>query len=169
MSALEIMGEEERTQYEKVRDAKSRLYGHKEVPEGSTVKPYAPTIFRSTYIYQRRYGDEPWAIAMRRSDPRSAKRIFVDDVLRATCRHYQIRRIDIISDRRFRSIVWPRQVAMYVAREVTEASLPEIGRHFGNRDHTTVLNALRKVTSRIDEDVVRHDIFSIKKSLGRAL
>ena len=52
---------------------------------------------------------------------------------------------DLLSQRRHRSVVWPRQVGMYLAKQLTARSLPEIGRRFGNRDHTTVLHAIRKI------------------------
>lgn len=63
--------------------------------------------------------------------------------------HFGIRLIDMRSNRRARSVAWPRQVAMYLSRRLTVHSLPEIGREFGNRDHTTVMQAITRVTAAI--------------------
>ncbi|MDX2156590.1 MAG: chromosomal replication initiator protein DnaA, partial [Hyphomicrobiaceae bacterium] len=73
------------------------------------------------------------------------RRIRIDDILRVVSRHYGVSRGDILSQRRHRSVVWPRQIGMYLAKQLTHRSLPEIGRRFGNRDHTTVLHAIRKI------------------------
>jgi hypothetical protein len=67
-------------------------------------------------------------------------------------RHYNVSRTDMLSNRRTRVIVKPRQIAMYLAKIMTPRSLPEIGRRFGGRDHTTVLHAVRKVEGMISED-----------------
>jgi chromosomal replication initiation ATPase DnaA len=65
--------------------------------------------------------------------------------------YYGLKPIEMISQRRGRSVAWPRQVAMYLCRQLTPHSLPSIGRHFGGRDHTTVLHAIRAVESRKGE------------------
>ncbi len=77
------------------------------------------------------------------------------DVATATCEHFDLTPQELCSQSRVSRIAWPRQVAMYLARELTEESLPAIGRHFGGRDHTTVLHACRRARSRIAEDPVR--------------
>ena len=59
---------------------------------------------------------------------------------------------ELIGDRRSQNIVYPRQVAMYLSRELTDSSLPKIGREFGGRDHTTVIHATSKITRLIRED-----------------
>ena len=59
---------------------------------------------------------------------------------------------ELIGDRRSQNIVYPRQVAMYLSRELTDSSLPRIGRHFGGRDHTTVIHATSKIARLIRED-----------------
>jgi chromosomal replication initiator protein len=59
---------------------------------------------------------------------------------------------ELISQKRSHAIAYPRQIAMYLSRELTDSSLPKIGREFGNRDHTTVIHATRQITSRINED-----------------
>ncbi|MHA1517101.1 MAG: chromosomal replication initiator protein DnaA, partial [Alphaproteobacteria bacterium] len=87
--------------------------------------------------------DEPVTIAvaeqtvrdlMRGAEPR---RVRIDDILRTVSKHYGVNRGDLLSGRRNRSIVRPRQIGMYLAKLLTSRSLPEIGRRFGNRDHTT--------------------------------
>lgn len=73
------------------------------------------------------------------------RRVKIDDILRIISKHFGVNRSDLLSSRRTRSIVRPRQIGMYLAKQLTSRSLPEIGRRFGNRDHTTVLHAIRKI------------------------
>jgi chromosomal replication initiator protein len=70
----------------------------------------------------------------------------------AACKHFEISQEELLSSQRTRRIAWPRQVAMYLSRELTEESLPAIGRHFGGRDHTTVLHAWKRTAERISSD-----------------
>jgi chromosomal replication initiator protein len=79
-------------------------------------------------------------------------RIKIDDILKVVGRHYNVARADLLSPRRARSVVVPRQVGMYLAKKLTARSLPEIGRRFGGRDHSTVLHAVRKI-----EDLMKSD------------
>ncbi len=80
-------------------------------------------------------------------EPRS-----VGEIQAAACRHFGLTSEELLSTARTARIAWPRQVAMYLARELTGESLPSIGRHFGGRDHTTVLHAWRRTTARIADD-----------------
>ncbi|MGH6763274.1 MAG: chromosomal replication initiator protein DnaA [Phyllobacterium sp.] len=80
------------------------------------------------------------------------KRIRIEEIQRIVARHYNVSKQDLLSNRRTRTIVKPRQIAMYLAKILTLRSLPEIGRRFGGRDHTTVLHAVRKI-----EDLVGND------------
>lgn len=73
------------------------------------------------------------------------KRTRVEDILKVVASHYNVTRADILSQRRTANVVKPRQIAMYLAKTLTLRSLPEIGRRFGGRDHTTVLHAVRKI------------------------
>jgi chromosomal replication initiator protein len=73
------------------------------------------------------------------------RRISIDDIQKQVAAHFNIRLADMYSARRARSVARPRQVAMYLAKQLTSRSLPEIGRKFGGRDHTTVMHAVRKV------------------------
>ena len=72
-------------------------------------------------------------------------RVRIDDILKVVGRHYNVARADLLSPRRARSVVVPRQIGMYLAKKLTPRSLPEIGRRFGGRDHSTVLHAVRKI------------------------
>lgn len=79
-------------------------------------------------------------------------RIRIDDILKVVGRHYNVARTDLLSPRRARTIVRPRQVGMYLAKKLTPRSLPEIGRRFGGRDHSTVLHAVRKIEEMLKTD-----------------
>ncbi|WP_316169144.1 helix-turn-helix domain-containing protein, partial [Bradyrhizobium sp. SZCCHNR3111] len=71
--------------------------------------------------------------------------ISVHTIQRVVCDHYRMRMSDMQSSRRMRGLVRPRQVAMYLCRILTSKSLPEIGRRFGGRDHTTILHAIKQI------------------------
>ncbi len=73
------------------------------------------------------------------------RRVTIDDIQKQVSQHFNVRVADMHSARRARSVARPRQVAMYLAKQLTSRSLPEIGRKFGGRDHTTVMHAVRKV------------------------
>jgi chromosomal replication initiator protein len=75
----------------------------------------------------------------------SDRRITIDEIQKKVAEHYNIRLADMHSARRARAVARPRQVAMYLCKQLTPRSLPEIGRKFGGRDHTTVIHAVRKV------------------------
>jgi chromosomal replication initiator protein len=73
------------------------------------------------------------------------KRITVDDIQKAAAEHFGLKQADLGSERRTRSVARPRQAAMWLAKQLTTRSLPDIGRRFGGRDHTTVLHAVRRI------------------------
>ncbi len=79
-------------------------------------------------------------------------RIKIDDILKIIGRHFNVGRTDLLSPRRARSVVVPRQIGMYLAKKMTARSLPEIGRRFGGRDHSTVLHAVRKIEELVKTD-----------------
>ncbi len=87
------------------------------------------------------------------------KRITIDEIQNKVSNYYNINVDDLISSRRLRSFARPRQVAMYLSKKLTSRSLPEIGRKFGGRDHTTVIHAVKKIdqlkseNEKFDEDV----------------
>jgi chromosomal replication initiator protein len=80
------------------------------------------------------------------------RRITIDEIQRRVAEHYNIRLTDMHSARRARTVARPRQVAMFLSKQLTARSLPEIGRKFGGRDHTTVMHAVRKVEELMTED-----------------
>ena len=85
-------------------------------------------------------------------NPSNGQRVKIDDILRVIGKHYNVPKADLLSPRRARSIVRPRQIGMYLAKTLTTRSLPEIGRRFGGRDHSTVLHAVRKIESLMQQD-----------------
>jgi chromosomal replication initiator protein len=85
------------------------------------------------------------------------KRVRIEDIQRIVSKHYNVSKADLLSARRTRTVVRPRQIAMYLSKQMTPRSLPEIGRRFGNRDHTTVLHAVRKIEEMVNADRVLHD------------
>lgn len=76
---------------------------------------------------------------------REPRRVKIEDIQKLVANHYNVSRADILSSRRTAVVVRPRQIAMYLSKALTLRSLPEIGRRFGGRDHTTVLHAVRKI------------------------
>ena len=87
-----------------------------------------------------------------RSSPTGRRVRTVEEIQTATCEHFKISPAELLSSSRTQRLAWPRQLAMYLARELTGESLPSIGRHFGGRDHTTVMHACRRTSARIDDD-----------------
>jgi chromosomal replication initiator protein len=80
------------------------------------------------------------------------RRVTIEEIQRKVAEHYNIRLTDMSSARRARNVARPRQVAMFLAKQLTSRSLPEIGRKFGNRDHTTVMHAVSRVASLMEGD-----------------
>lgn len=94
------------------------------------------------------------------------KRIKIEDIQRVVARQYNVSRSDLLSSRRTANVVRPRQVAMYLAKTLTLRSLPEIGRRFGGRDHTTVLHAVRKIEALVGKDTTLNDeVEALKRQL----
>ena len=94
------------------------------------------------------------------------KQVGIDNIQRVVCEYYKIKMNDMISKRRSRSVARPRQVAMALAKELTNHSLPEIGEAFGGRDHTTVLHACRKIKELQEETAdIREDMKNLLRSL----
>ncbi|KZX81138.1 chromosomal replication initiation protein DnaA [Oleiphilus sp. HI0009] len=94
------------------------------------------------------------------------RQVSIDNIQRTVAEYYKIKVADLLSPRRTRSIARPRQVAMALAKELTEHSLPEIGDAFGGRDHTTVLHACRKITELNKTDAsIREDYSNFMKKL----
>jgi chromosomal replication initiator protein len=98
--------------------------------------------------------------------PQDPKKVKIEDIQRIVARHYNVSRSDLLSSRRTANVVRPRQVAMYLAKVLTLRSLPEIGRRFGGRDHTTVLHAVRKIEHLVGNDTsLAEEIELLKRQL----
>ncbi|MFZ4111528.1 MAG: helix-turn-helix domain-containing protein, partial [Polymorphobacter sp.] len=88
------------------------------------------------------------------------KKLTIDEIQRKVAEYYALKMADLLSARRAREVARPRQVAMYLAKKLTPRSLPEIGRRFGGRDHTTVMHAVKRIEelraadSELNNDVV---------------
>jgi chromosomal replication initiator protein len=94
------------------------------------------------------------------------KRISIEEIQKKVAEHYNIRLTDMASPRRARAVARPRQVAMYLAKQLTQRSLPEIGRRFGNRDHTTVMHAVSRIAELMAADVAfAEDVALLRKML----
>jgi chromosomal replication initiator protein len=94
------------------------------------------------------------------------RRITIDEIQRKVAEHYNLKITDMHSSRRARNVARPRQIAMYLAKQLTARSLPEIGRKFGGRDHTTVMHAVKKVEELIEADTqIAQDTDIIRRAL----
>ncbi|QCB42101.1 chromosomal replication initiator protein DnaA [Sphingomonas sp. PAMC26645] len=94
------------------------------------------------------------------------KRVTIDEIQKLVSAHFELKPLDLISARRARAVARPRQIAMYLAKRLTTRSLPEIGRKFGGRDHSTVIHAVRKIEELRDSD---RDIDAAVRVLMREL
>ncbi len=91
----------------------------------------------------------------------------VEDIQRAVCHHFKLRSTDLLSKDRHKSIAFARHVAMYLCKQRLKCSFPELGRAFGNRDHTTVISAVRKVEAlRTSDPEVRAHLEALERKLG---
>ena len=94
------------------------------------------------------------------------RKISIQEIQKRVCEHYNIRVAEMSSARRARNIARPRQVAMYLAKQLTSKSLPDIGRHFGDRDHTTVMHAVSRISELIGQDAAfAEDVELLKRLL----
>ena len=107
---------------------------------------------------------ELMSVGGRRSDPTS-----VADIQRAVCGHFRLSNTELLSKDRHKSVAFARQVAMYLCRQRLKCSFPELGRAFGNRDHTTVISAVRRVEAlRSTDPRVAAHLEAIEKKLASA-
>jgi chromosomal replication initiator protein len=94
------------------------------------------------------------------------RRVTIDEIQRRVAEHFTIKMAEMTSSRRARSVARPRQVAMYLSKQLTQHSLPEIGRKFGGRDHSTVIHAVRKIEELIDSDrALAEDVELLRRML----
>ncbi|WP_282078166.1 chromosomal replication initiator protein DnaA [Epibacterium ulvae] len=96
----------------------------------------------------------------------SERKITVEEIQRKVSEHYNIRMSDIIGPKRLRSYARPRQVAMYLCKQLTSRSLPEIGRRFGGRDHTTVMHGVKRIEElRTVDGQIAEDVEMLRRTL----
>ena len=94
------------------------------------------------------------------------RRVTIEEIQKKVAEHFNIRLVDMHSARRARAVARPRQVAMYLSKQLTARSLPEIGRKFGGRDHTTVMHAVKKVEElRSTDNSFHEDVELLKRML----
>src|SRR3546814_5409902 len=112
-----------------------------------TLFPYT-TLFRSDFVRA------------------NGRRMTIDEVQKLTAQHFQIDKSEMRSKRRARAVCRPRQIAMYLAKKMTPRSLPEIGRIFGGRDHSTVIHAVRTIEAlRAHDADIDADIRALQQQL----
>ncbi len=131
--------------------------------EGALVRVQAFAAIESKEITTSLAAD-----ALKSMLPNNAKRTITIEVIQhAVCKYYHLSLQDLKGKKRVRSIVVPRQIAMYLSREMTSASLPKIGQEFGGKDHTTVIHAHEKISTLIKKDAgFKKEIANIKKTLS---
>jgi chromosomal replication initiator protein len=146
---LELLSERLTESGRELEGAVTRLYATWQYMRTAITPDVAETVIRDLV-----HGLEP-------------RRIKIEDILRIISRHFGVSKGDLLSQRRHRSVVWPRQVGMYLAKQLTARSLPEIGRRFGNRDHTTVLHAIRKIEGELSGNArLKEELEELKKLLS---
>jgi chromosomal replication initiator protein len=146
---LDLLAERLTESGRELEGAVTRLYATWQYMRTSITPDVAETVIRDLV-----HGLEP-------------RRIKIEDILRIISRHFGVSKGDLLSQRRHRSVVWPRQVGMYLAKQLTARSLPEIGRRFGNRDHTTVLHAIRKIEGELSGNPrLKEELEELKKLLS---
>ncbi|MBZ4689707.1 MAG: chromosomal replication initiation protein [Cereibacter sp.] len=98
----------------------------------------------------------------------SDRKVTIEEIQRKVAEHYNIRLSDMIGPKRLRTIARPRQVAMYLSKQLTPRSLPEIGRRFGGRDHTTIMHGVRKIEELMATDSQLNDDLQLLRRLLQA-
>ena len=95
----------------------------------------------------------------------SDRKVTIEEIQRKVAEHYNIRLSDMIGPKRVRTIARPRQIAMYLSKQLTPRSLPEIGRRFGGRDHTTIMHGVRKIEELMATDSQLSDDLQLLRRL----
>ena len=96
----------------------------------------------------------------------SERKITIEEIQRKVSEYYNIRLSDILGPKRLRSFARPRQVAMYLCKQLTSRSLPEIGRRFGGRDHTTVMHGVRRIEElKVSDGQIAEDVEMLRRAL----
>lgn len=153
-----------------IQEQRASVYALSDTPIGvPKVQPEPPVFPR----YRWKFEDEiAWeaAICGDEAAPPTLPKIRVERIQQAVAEHFGVERADILSARRTKEVTRPRQVAMYLSKKLTPKSLPEIGRRFGGRDHTTVLHGARKIERLIESDAILFNLVNIiAQELGGSL
>jgi hypothetical protein len=160
MSLVEAPRDSEQLRQHRAHQARERRIAARAYipPKPVTVKRPVPEFVPpplpkfSGYILDDEY-HRAWSIAVLNYDPNGLRHCpRVEDIQRMACAHFGINLNDMLSARRTKELVLPRQVAVYLCRRLTPRSLPDIARRFGGRDHTTAIFAVRKVERLIEDD-----------------
>jgi len=133
------------------------------------IQPVVPVRPRYRWTFE---DESSWEIAIcgDEAGPSNLPKIRVERIQQAVAKHFGVERADILSARRTKDVTRPRQVAMYLSKRLTLKSLPEIGRRFGGRDHSTALHGIRKIERLIETDAVLFNLVSIiAQELGGSL
>ena len=94
------------------------------------------------------------------------RRITVDEIQKTVADHFSLKQADLLSERRTRAVARPRQIAMWLCKQHTTRSYPDIGRRFGGRDHTTVLHGVRKIEELMgQDDQIARDVEALTRKL----
>jgi chromosomal replication initiator protein len=94
------------------------------------------------------------------------KEITVDEIIKRVAHHYNVKVTDLKSPKRLKAVVLPRQIAMFLARQLTSSSYPEIGDRFGGKDHSTIIHAIKKIEKLLEENYqLRQTMEMLKSSL----
>src|SRR6266699_302945 len=142
---------------------RSRLAGGLVVEMGSHEEELRLEILKARVAVARQH--HPGCAVRDLVRPQDPKRVRIEDIQRTVVRQYNVSRADLLSSRRTANVVRPRQIAMYLAKTLTLRSLPEIGRRFGGRDHTTVLHAVRKIETLVGNDAALAEEIELLKRL----
>jgi hypothetical protein len=103
------------------------------------------------------------------SEPKASGLSVDIEIQKAVCKHYDVKLADMLSGRRTANIMLPRQIAYYLCKELTPHSLPQIGRRFGGRDHTSILHGVRKIARLLlSNEGLRAEIAALTSILGSA-
>lgn len=147
---IELLAERLVENGRELEGATARLHAHWQYLHSPITRETAETVVRD--LFQN--GGEP-------------RRVRIEEIIKTVSRHFGVSKPDILSQRRHRSVVWPRQIGMYLSKQLTARSLPEIGRRFGNRDHTTVLHAIRKIDKELEANPrLRDELEDLRKILN---
>ncbi len=147
---IELLAERLSENSRELEGAAARLHAHWQYLHAPITREVAENVVRDLF----QSGGEP-------------RKVRIEEIIKTVSRHFGVSKPDILSQRRHRSVVWPRQIGMYLSKQLTARSLPEIGRRFGNRDHTTVLHAIRKIDRELEANPrLRDELEDLKKMLS---